>query len=70
VRVLRDTAARHGRKAREPLVAMKVVLVDCLIYQGLLHCRRRPTTASPDRDEHITIRMKTAEYQQITATTP
>ena len=28
------TAARHGRKARKPLV-VSVVLVDCLIYRGL-----------------------------------
>jgi hypothetical protein len=39
-------------------VAMKVVLVDCLIYRGLLRHPRRHAAASPDRDEPIAIRMK------------
>src|SRR2546422_8778671 len=37
---------------------MKVVLVDCLIYQGVVRPRR--TAPSPDRDEPTTIRMKRA----------
>ena len=41
---------------------MKVVLVDCLIYQGLLRYQRRRAAGSPDRDEPITIRMKRAQY--------
>ena len=41
---------------------MKVVLVDCLIYQGLLCYQRRRAAGSPDRDEPITTRMKRAEY--------
>jgi hypothetical protein len=41
-------------------VAMKVVLVDCLIYQGLLLSRRRHAATSPDRDEPTTIGMKKA----------
>jgi hypothetical protein len=56
------TAARHGRKAREPLVAMKVVLVDCLIYQGLLRDQQRHADASPEGDEPATIRMKKAHW--------
>ena len=40
---------------------MKVVLVDCLIYQGLLCYQRRRAAGSPDRDEPITIRMKRAQ---------
>jgi hypothetical protein len=27
-------AARHGGEARKPLVTIKAVLVDCLIYRG------------------------------------
>jgi hypothetical protein len=38
---------------------MKVVLVDCLIYQGYCYQRRR-AAGSPDRDEPITTRMKRA----------
>jgi hypothetical protein len=45
-------------------VTMKVVLVDCLIYQGLLHYRRRRAVASSDRDEPITTRMKTAHWRR------
>jgi hypothetical protein len=41
---------------------MKVVLVDCLIYQGLLCYQRRRAAGSPDRDEPITIRMKRAQW--------
>jgi hypothetical protein len=40
---------------------MKVVLVDCLIYRGLLRCQRRHAAASPDRDEPLTTRMKKAQ---------
>jgi hypothetical protein len=40
---------------------MKVVLVDCLIYQGLLCYQRRRAAGSPDRDEPITARMKRAQ---------
>jgi hypothetical protein len=40
---------------------MKVVLVDCLIYQGLLYRQRRRAAGSPDRDEPITTRMKRAQ---------
>jgi hypothetical protein len=39
---------------------MKVVLVDCLIYQGLLCYQERRAAGSPDRDEPITTRMKRA----------
>jgi hypothetical protein len=46
-------------------VAMKVVLVDCLIYQGLLCYQRRRAAASPDRDEPITTRMKRAQYRSV-----
>ena len=42
-------------------MAMKVVLVDCLIYQGLLRYQRRRAAGSPDRDEPITFRMKRAQ---------
>jgi len=41
---------------------MKVVLVDCLTYQGLLRFQPRRTAASPDRDEPTTIRMKSAHW--------
>ena len=41
-------------------MAMKVVLVDCLIHRGLLRYLRRHAAASPDRDEPIAIRMKRA----------
>jgi hypothetical protein len=44
------TAAQHDRKAQEPLVAMKVVLVGCLIYPGLPRSLERPGVPSPDRD--------------------
>ena len=43
---------------------MKVVLVDCLIYQGLLCRQRRHAAPSPDRDEPTTIRMKKAQCNQ------
>jgi hypothetical protein len=47
---------------------MKVVLVDCLIYQGLLcYYGRRRAAASPDRDEPITTEMKTAQWPVICA---
>ena len=39
---------------------MKVVLVDCLIYQGLLHYQWRHAVMRSDRDEPITTRMKWA----------
>jgi hypothetical protein len=42
---------------------MKVVLVDCLIYQGLLYRQRRRAAGSPDRDEPITTRMKRAQWR-------
>jgi hypothetical protein len=48
-------------KQLEPLAAMKVVLVDCLIYRGLPRCQRCHAAASPDRDEPITTRMKRAQ---------
>jgi hypothetical protein len=41
-------------------ISMKVVLVDCLIYRGLLRHQRRHAAASPDCDEPITTRMKMA----------
>jgi hypothetical protein len=41
---------------------MKVVLVDCLIYQGLLCYQERRAVGSPDRDEPITTRMKRAHW--------
>jgi hypothetical protein len=55
------TAARHGRKARKPLV-VSVVLVDCLIYRGLRCSLRRHAAPSPDRDQSATTRMKKAHY--------
>jgi hypothetical protein len=42
------TAARHGRKARKPLV-VSVVLVDCLIYRGL------PRSCAATRRDHHTV---------------
>jgi hypothetical protein len=48
---------------------MKVVLVDCLIYRGLLRCQRRHAAASPDRDEPLTTRMKKAHYTITSLTT-
>jgi len=44
---------------------MKVVLVDCLIYQGLLCYQERRAAGSPDRDEPITTRMKRAQCPKI-----
>jgi hypothetical protein len=41
-------------------VTMKVVLVDCLIYQGLRCYRRRHAVMRSDRDEPFTARMKRA----------
>jgi hypothetical protein len=41
VRVFDDSGARHGKTAWEPLVVVKVFLVDRLTYQGLLQFRRR-----------------------------
>lgn len=32
VRVRTDSGSAHGRKARKPLVVVKLVLVDCLTY--------------------------------------
>jgi hypothetical protein len=43
------------------MVAMKVVLVDCLIYRGLPRSRRRHTAPSSDRDLSATNRMKKAQ---------
>jgi hypothetical protein len=47
---------------------MKVVLVDCLIYQGLLCYQERRAAGSPDRDEPITTRMKRAQCALATKT--
>src|ERR1700678_2360844 len=57
------TAARHGRKARKPLV-VSVVLVDCLIYRGLRCSLRRHAAPSPDRDQSATTRMKKAHWNE------
>jgi hypothetical protein len=46
-------------------MAMKVVLVDCIIYRGLPRYRRRHAAPSPDRDEPITIRMKRAQCTDV-----
>jgi hypothetical protein len=43
-------------------VAMKAVLVDCLIYQGLRCYRRRHAVMRSDRDEPFTARMKRAQW--------
>jgi hypothetical protein len=56
VQGLRD----NGRKARKPPVAMKVVLVDCLIYRGLPRSQRRHAAPSPEHDQSVTTRMKRA----------
>jgi hypothetical protein len=42
------------------LRALKVVLVDCLIYQGLRCYRPRHAATRSDRDEPATTRMKRA----------
>lgn len=39
---------------------MKVVLVDCLIYQGLPWSQRQHAATSPERDRATTTRMKKA----------
>jgi hypothetical protein len=41
---------------------MKVVLVDCLIYQGLLWSQRQHAATSPERDTPTTTRMKKAHF--------
>jgi hypothetical protein len=43
---------------------MKVVLVDCLIYQGLLWSQRQHAATSPERDRTTTTKMKKAHYQR------
>jgi hypothetical protein len=62
VTVRDDTGSAARQKTPEPPAAMKAVLVvDCLIYRGLLRYRGRHAAASPDRDEPIATRMKRAQ---------